>query len=88
MMRSEKTLTKSQRAGGLKLPAVARVLAGADVPREFLDALYGRAAAEDLAAYTGEDLATLARISLEHLQERVPGAPKITIKYDGSMPSR
>ncbi|MCC6949389.1 MAG: NAD-glutamate dehydrogenase [Bradyrhizobiaceae bacterium] len=63
------------------LRSVARELAGAaDIPRDYLSSLFGRAAPEDLVAYSASELALLGKASYAHLQERLPGKPKIRIE--------
>jgi glutamate dehydrogenase len=63
------------------LRLVARELAGtSNIPREYLSALFGRTAPEDLVAYSASELALLGKASYAHLQERLPGKPKIRIE--------
>jgi glutamate dehydrogenase len=66
-------------------PDIARAVAdGADLPRDFLAALFGRAAPEDLVHYSANELATLGKATLAHLQSRVPGKPKIRVENPAS----
>ena len=51
-----------------------------DLPRDFLAALFGRAAPEDLVHYSSDELAALGKTSFAHLQQRVPGKPKIRVE--------
>jgi glutamate dehydrogenase len=50
-----------------------------DLPRGFVSALFGRAAAEDLVAYSAQEIAALARASFGHLQKRVPGVASVRV---------
>ncbi len=50
-----------------------------DLPRGFVAALFGRAAAEDLIAYSAQETAALARASFDHLQKRVPGVASVRV---------
>jgi glutamate dehydrogenase len=60
---------------------IARALAdGADLPRDFLAGLFGRAAPEDLVHYSANELAALGKATFAHLQSRVPGKPKIRVE--------
>ena len=60
---------------------IARTLAdGADLPRDFLAALFGRAAPEDLVHYSANELAALGKATFANLQDRVPGKPKIRVE--------
>ncbi|MEX0591572.1 MAG: NAD-glutamate dehydrogenase [Xanthobacteraceae bacterium] len=68
---------KEDNPNDVLLQDVSRELAGAGVPREFVAALFGRAAPEDLVHYSANELAALGKATFEHLQERVPGKPKI-----------
>jgi hypothetical protein len=62
---------------GERLPvgrAVPERAAGASaMPPDFPAALFGRAAPEDLARYSAQEIAALAALTFEHLQHRVPG---------------
>src|ERR1044071_8367273 len=51
----------------------------AAVPSALVDALFGRVPAEDLARYSPEKLAELARHAWDHLQSHRPGAPDICL---------
>jgi hypothetical protein len=81
-MKRERARTRNEEpSSGIDLPDVTRILAGAaDVPRDFVAALYGHAAPEDLVHYSSIELATLGKTTFEDLQERVPGEPKIRIE--------
>ena len=50
-----------------------------DLPRGFVAALFGRAASEDLVAYSAQEIAALARASFDHLKKRVPGAASVRV---------
>jgi glutamate dehydrogenase len=80
-MKRERARTDGERtSSGISLPDVTRVLAGtAELPRDFISALYGRAAPEDLVHYSSIELAALGKATFENLQQRVPGEPKIRI---------
>ena len=67
---------------------IARALAdGADLPRDFLAALFGRAAPEDLVHYSANELAALGKATFANLQNRVPGKPKIRVENPASATS-
>src|SRR5690242_13008642 len=57
----------------------ASLLAGrnADIPQDFLAALYQRAGAEDLLRYSADDLAAIGADSFRFLSERKAAAPNI-----------
>src|SRR5262249_51160173 len=55
-------------------------LLGPGVPPDFVERLLGRAAPEDVLAYTARDLARLAQDGWELLAERKPGAPKLRLQ--------
>jgi len=66
---------------GVALSDVARIPGvAADVPRDFVAALYGHAAPEDLVHYSSNELAAIGRAAFERLQERRPGEPNISIE--------
>jgi glutamate dehydrogenase len=65
--------------------AVHTLAGGANLPRDFPAALFGRAAPEDLAHYSASELAALGKASFGHLQERVPGKPKIRVENPPSV---
>ena len=48
-----------------------------DIPQDFVAALFGLAAPDDLASHTAEDIAGIAERSWAFLAERKPGAAKI-----------
>jgi glutamate dehydrogenase len=50
-----------------------------DLPRGFVTALFGRAAPEDLIAYSAQEIAALARASFDHLNKRVPGVAGVRV---------
>jgi glutamate dehydrogenase len=50
-----------------------------DLPRGFVAALFGRAAAEDLVAYSAQEIAALARASFDHLQKRASGVASVRV---------
>ncbi|HXY90742.1 MAG TPA: NAD-glutamate dehydrogenase, partial [Xanthobacteraceae bacterium] len=52
---------------------------GGALPRGFVAALFGRAAAEDLVAYSAQEIAALARAGFEHLRERKLGVPGLAV---------
>ena len=63
------------------LLTVSSELAGTEgMPREFIAALYGHVAPEDLAQYSAKELTVLGRQSFAHLQVRVPGKPSIRVE--------
>jgi glutamate dehydrogenase len=68
-----------QQAAALIAAADALVVRQGNMPEDFVDALFGRAAPEDLLRYRPEDLATLATQAWAALAERQPGAPKIRL---------
>ena len=81
MKRERARASSEEPSSGMSLPDVTRILAGAaEVPRDFVAALYGRAAPEDLVHYSSFELAALGRTTFENLQERVPGQAKIRIE--------
>jgi glutamate dehydrogenase len=50
-----------------------------DLPRGFVPALFGRAASEDIVAYSAQEIAALARASFDHLKKRVAGAASVRV---------
>jgi glutamate dehydrogenase len=81
MKRDRARASNEEPTSGMSLPDVTRILAGAaEVPRDFIAALYGRAAPEDLVHYSSIELAALGKTTFENLQERVPGQPKIRVE--------
>ena len=50
-----------------------------DLPRGFVAALFGRAAPEDLVAYSAQEIAALARASFAYLQKRAPGVAGVRV---------
>ena len=59
----------------------------AEIPKSFVEQLYGRAVPEDVARYAPDDLAALAERAYDFMAERKAGAPKIrceTIKLEHS----
>jgi glutamate dehydrogenase len=48
-----------------------------DIPKDFVERLFGRAVAEDVTRYAADDLAELAENAWSFLAQRVAGAPKI-----------
>src|ERR1041385_4960657 len=51
------------------------------LPRGFVAALFGRAAAEDLVVYSAEELAAVAKAAFDHLQQRAAGEASIRISH-------
>jgi glutamate dehydrogenase len=85
-VKSENSLAdKKHGANGALLHGASRELAGAGVPREFVAALFGRAAPEDLVHYAAAELAALGKATFEHLQERIPGKAKIRVENPASI---
>ena len=71
--------TSEERASRRLINQMATILAGLrdDVPAGFAEALFARAAPEDVLAYEPRELAALAEEAWSFLFERAPGAPKI-----------
>lgn len=79
-MNSKRSLADPSATGSDLLQERAPKLSGAEIPRDYLSALFGRAAAEDLVHYSSSELALLGKASYAHLQERIPGKPKIRVE--------
>jgi len=73
---------EDEHAGQLLLEAAAALIAGRwrDFPPDFLAALYGPNAADDLARYPPEELAAIGEQAWSFLLERKPGAAKIAFE--------
>ena len=67
-------------SGARDLIAAAGALLQAPIPPEFTERLFGRAAPEDVLAYTAGDLALLARQAWGLLAERTPGEVKMRLQ--------
>jgi glutamate dehydrogenase len=78
----------ADRAGVALISAAATLLAecGLHIPADFVAALFGLAAPEDLECYTAAELAGIAERSWSFLAERKPGAPKI--RFEPAAPKR
>src|SRR5262245_5958237 len=73
------TGTEEERASLRLIEQMSTILAGLrdDIPAGFAEALFARAAAEDLLGYEPRELATLAEDAWAFLADRQPGAPKM-----------
>jgi glutamate dehydrogenase len=72
---------KNSDSNGDLPPGLTHALAdGGELPRDFLAALFGRAAPEDLAHYSAGELTALGKASYAQLQERLPGKPKVRVE--------
>jgi len=81
MSRKRASSGDEESASGVALSDVARILSGAAaVPRGFVAALFGHAAPEDLVHYSSNELAAVGRAAFEHLQQRRPGEPNISVE--------
>jgi glutamate dehydrogenase len=71
--------SSDESAGHTLLDETASLLAGRwrELSPDFLTALYGHTAADDIAHYRPEELAAIAEQAWSFLQERKPGVPKI-----------
>jgi hypothetical protein len=78
-------LAKDNHAAGRDLIGQAALIAEGEgkLPRGFISALFSRAAVEDLANYSPQELAVLAVASYEHLGQRAPETARIRIANPG-----
>ena len=76
---AEKIPGSDDAAAEAAIGAAAKIAAAAKLPQDFVAALFGAASPEDLALYSAEEIAALAKQSFAHLAKRPPGKADIQI---------